>query len=67
MLALQRLYAAQLVGAERPFALGGQYQCLAIQGVDIFNLRFELGIRLGCEPVPDQVWLEIPLFSSRAA
>jgi len=62
MLAFQGLYTGQLIGRNRAFALGGQRRGLRIQPVDVRNLRIELLIGLGRQPVADQVRFEIPLF-----
>ena len=67
MLALERSQAAQLVPppvrSPRAASTGAwRYKVLM---ASIFASSWGSGS--GCEPIPDQVWLEIPLFSSRAA
>ena len=62
MLAFQSLYPTQLVRAERPFALFGQFWRLAIQGIDVLNFLIKLLVRNLCQPVPYQMGFEIALF-----
>ena len=64
--ALQRLHAGQLVGADDPLARrqGGSRR---IQPADLADLRHQLGVGGGRQPVADAMGLERPLLSSRAA
>src|SRR5215208_1675171 len=68
VLALERLDAGQLVGADAPLAALGEGGRIAIEGADIGDFGVELGIgRRRGQPVADQVRSEIPLFNRRAA
>jgi hypothetical protein len=62
MFALQSLNTAQFIGAHGPLTLLGQFWCLTIQAIDVFNLLIEVLIRSGCQPVADQMWLKIARF-----
>jgi hypothetical protein len=70
VLAFQSLYAGHFVRAEHSFILLNQFWSLAIQGVDILYFLVKLLIENLCQPVPNQMRLEIGLFlkaSPRAA
>ena len=64
---LQRLHARQFVGADDPFAVGCALRCLAIQRANRCYLGGKRRIVARGEPVANQMWLERPLLSSRAA
>src|SRR6266853_1301342 len=67
MLAFEGLHSRQLVGTHGLFSLLGSLRRLFIHGADGFDLPFALRIWGWRQPVPDQVWLEIPFFNRRAA
>jgi hypothetical protein len=68
VLALQRLYAGEFVGAHDPLPSHAQRRGLAIERANVVHLGIEVLVvyRRG-QPVADSVRLEIPLFSKRAA
>ena len=67
MFAFQRLHPGQLVGADNRFALPGQLRRLLIQLIDVAHFFIQLFINDWCQPIANQVWLQSPFFSSRAA
>ena len=68
VLALERLHAGEFVGAQDPLPPRAQRRGLAIERANVFDPGIEVLVvyRWG-QPVADSVWLEIPLFSKRAA
>ena len=63
----QGLHARQLIGADHPFAVRRPRRCRAIERTNICHLGGKRRIVARREPIADQVRLEIPLLSSRAA
>lgn len=67
MFAFKRLHACHFIGTDRSFSLCSQLRRLFIQLTDAFDRLFSLRICWGCQPVTDQMRLEIPFLSTRAA
>jgi len=67
MFAFKRLDSGQLIGAHRSFSLLSPPGSLLIDRTYLFDRFLSLRIVRGCQPVTDQMELEIPFFSSRAA
>ena len=65
--AFERLDAAQLIGAERPFAPCRQAGCVPIELTQIRHFGVKVGIIRAVQPGAHPMGFEIPLFTSRAA
>src|SRR5947209_16941529 len=57
----------EFIGADHPFPPLSHLWSVSVQGADVLSLLVEVLLVDRCEPVPDQVGLEIPLLSRRAA
>ena len=64
---LQGLNAGHFVRAHHRFALLRQLRRLSVERVDVVDFLIELLIRLGCQPITNQVRLDTLFFSKRAA
>ncbi len=65
--ALQGLHSGHLVRAYHPFPVLGQRWRLSIERTDILHLLVEVLLMGRRQPVADEMGLEVPLLSSRAA
>ena len=67
MLAFQCLDSCQFVSAHGMLSLLSQFRGLLIQCANCCNGLFSQRIGWRCQPIPNQVWLDIPFFKSREA